>query len=94
MIVTHPWVSNRLEKCCADDRDFSLIGKWFLHASAFNFDGIIIKVANNQDRHKSLGKFDFGPLVSMVSMAQGVLDDIYFQSIRDIWKKKVLTKYA
>ena len=74
-------MSNRLEKCCADDRDFILIGKWFLHASTFNFDGIIIKVADNQDRHKSLGKFHFGPLVSM---AQGVLDDIYFQSIRDI----------
>ena len=27
----------------------------------FIFDRIIIKVAGNQDRHKSLDKFDFGP---------------------------------
>ena len=41
------------------------MGKWCLHASSFIFDRIIIKVAGNQDRHKSLDKFDFGPLVSM-----------------------------
>ena len=29
------------------------------------FDRIIIKVAGNQDRHKSSDEFDFGPLVSM-----------------------------
>ena len=37
-----------MEKCC-------------LHASSFIFDRIIIKVAGNLDRHKSLDKFDFGP---------------------------------
>ena len=41
------------------------MGKWCLYATAFIFDWIIIKVAGNQDRHKSLDKFDFGPLVSM-----------------------------
>ena len=41
------------------------MGKWCLHASSFIFDRIIIKVAGNQDRHKSLDEFDFGPLVSM-----------------------------
>ena len=37
------------------------MGKWCLHASSFIFDRIIIKVAGNQDRHKSLVEFDFGP---------------------------------
>ena len=37
------------------------MGKWCLHASAFIFDRIIIKVAGNQDRHKSSDEFDFGP---------------------------------
>ena len=37
------------------------MGKWCLHNSSFIFDRIIIKVAGNQDRHKSLVKFDFGP---------------------------------
>ena len=32
---------------------------------SFIFDRIIIKVAGNQNRHKSLDEFDFGPLVSM-----------------------------
>ena len=41
------------------------MGKWCLHASSFIFDRIIIKVAGNQDRHKSLDEFNFGPLVSM-----------------------------
>ena len=36
------------------------MGKCCLHASSFNFDWIIIKVAGNQDRHKSLDEFDFG----------------------------------
>ena len=36
-----------MEKCC-------------LHASSFIFDRIIIKVAGNQDRHKSSDEFDFG----------------------------------
>ena len=34
------------------------MGKWCLHASSFIFDRIIIKVASNQDRHKSSDKFD------------------------------------
>ena len=33
------------------------MGKWCLHASSFIFYQIIIKVAGNQDRHKSLVKF-------------------------------------
>ena len=37
------------------------MGKWCLHASLFIFDRIIIKVAGNQDRHKSLVELDFGP---------------------------------
>ena len=37
------------------------MGKCCLHASSFIFDQIIIKVAGNQDRHKSLDEFDFGP---------------------------------
>ena len=41
------------------------MGKWCLHASSFIFDRIIIKVAGNQDRHKSLDELDFGPLVSI-----------------------------
>ena len=36
------------------------MGKWCLRASSFIFDRIIIKVAGNQDRHKSSDKFDFG----------------------------------
>ena len=37
------------------------MGKWCLHASSFIFYWIIIKVAGNQDRHKSLVEFDLGP---------------------------------
>ena len=37
------------------------MGKCCLHASLFIFDRIIINVAGNQDRHKSLDEFDFGP---------------------------------
>ena len=37
------------------------IGKCCLHASSFIFDWIIIKVAGNQDRHKSSDEFDFVP---------------------------------
>ena len=44
------------------------MGKWCLHAILFIFDWIIIKVAGNQDRHKSLDEFDFGPLVSMAHL--------------------------
>ena len=37
-----------------------IMGKWYLHAGSFIFDRIIIKVAGNQDRHKSSVVFDFG----------------------------------
>ena len=37
------------------------MGKWCIHASSFIFDRIIIKVAGNQDRHKSSVEFDFWP---------------------------------
>ena len=37
-----------------------IMGKWCLHASSFIFDRIVIKVAGNQDRHKSSNEFDFG----------------------------------
>ena len=37
------------------------MGKCCLHAGLFIFDRIIIKVAGNQDRHKSSDEFDFGP---------------------------------
>ena len=37
------------------------MGKCCLHASSFIFDQIIIKVASNQDMHKSSIVFDFGP---------------------------------
>ena len=37
------------------------MGKCCLDASSFIFDRIIIKVAGNQDRHKSSDQFDFGP---------------------------------
>ena len=36
------------------------MGKWCPHARSFIFDRIIIKVAGNQDRHKSSVEFDFG----------------------------------
>ena len=42
-----------------------IVGKCCLHARLFNFDRIIIKVAGNQDRHKSPDEFNVGPLVSM-----------------------------
>ena len=38
-----------------------IMGKWCLHASSFIFYQIIIKVAGNQDRHKSSDEFDFRP---------------------------------
>ena len=44
------------------------MGKWCLHASSFIFDRIIIKVAGNQDRHKSSDEFSFGPQVSMAHL--------------------------
>ena len=42
--------------------------KWCLHASSFIFDQVVIKVAGNQDRHKSSDEFDFGSLVSMAHL--------------------------
>ena len=44
------------------------MAKWCLHASLFIFERIIIKVAGNQDRGKSLDELDFGPLVSMANL--------------------------
>ena len=44
------------------------MGKWCLQASSFIFDRIIIRVAGNQDRHKSSDEFCFGPLVSMAHL--------------------------
>ena len=35
--------------------------EWCLHASLFIFDWIIIKVTDNQERHKSSVEFDFVP---------------------------------
>ena len=37
-----------------------MMEKWCLHASLFMLDWIIIKVAGNQERHKSSVEFDFG----------------------------------
>ena len=37
-----------------------IMGKWCLHAISFIFDRTIIKVAGNQDRHKSSDESDFG----------------------------------
>ena len=45
-----------------------IMGKCCLHASSFFFDRIIIKVAGNQDRHKSSDVFDVKPLVSMAHL--------------------------
>ena len=44
------------------------MGKWCLRASSFIFDQIIIKVAGNQDRHKSSDQFNFGRLVCMAHL--------------------------
>ena len=49
-VLEHQKISHRL-----------IMGKWCLHASSFIFYRIIIKVADNQDRHKILVEFDFGP---------------------------------
>ena len=38
-----------------------IMGNWCLHAISFIFDRIIIKVASNQDTHRSSVEFDFGP---------------------------------
>ena len=69
MIVVHPRLTYRLGKYCAGDSDFIPMGKWCLYASEFIFYRILIKVACNQDRHKSSRRFDFGPLVSLVQLS-------------------------
>ena len=51
--VSRPWASKKFPRL--------IMGKCCLHASSFIFDRIIIKVACNQDRHKSSNEFDFGP---------------------------------
>ena len=61
------------------------MGKWCLHASSFIFDWIIIKVAGNQDRHKSLDEFDFGPLVSMAHL---------YVFVAPLWKSGGYTGFA
>ena len=38
-----------------------IMGNYCLSARSFIFDRIIIKVAGNQDMHKSLKEIDFGP---------------------------------
>ena len=38
-----------------------IMGKWCHHASSFIFYQIIIKVADTQDRHKSLAELNFAP---------------------------------
>ena len=45
-----------------------ITGKWCLHASSFIFDQLFIKVAGNQDRHKSSDELDFEPLISMAHL--------------------------
>ena len=50
--VSCPWASKKFP--------IDIMGKWCLNASSFIFDRIIIKVAGNQDRHKSSDEFDFG----------------------------------
>ena len=58
--VSCPWGLNKLHRL--------IMGKRCLHGSSFIFDGIIIKVVGNQERHKSSDEFDFGPLVSMAHL--------------------------
>ena len=51
--VSCPWASKNSHRL--------IRGKWYLYASLFIFERIIIKLAGNQDRHKSSVEFDFGP---------------------------------
>ena len=96
-----PLSAHILQKCCVDDSNFILMGKLCLHASTFIFDRIIIKVADNQDRHKSSCKFDFGPLVSMAQLTllrclRRHLFPIYKGHLKKLQTKNVfvLTMYA
>ena len=52
--VSCPWTSKKISHRL-------IMGKWCLHASSFIFVRIIIIVAGNQDRHKSMVESDFGP---------------------------------
>ena len=52
--VSCPWTSKQISHRL-------IMGKCCLHASSFIFDRIIIKVAGNQDWHKSSVEFEFGP---------------------------------
>ena len=52
------------------------MGKWCLHASSFIFVRIIIKVADNQDRHKSSVEFDFG-------LNQSIILELYVLPLND-----------
>ena len=61
------------------------MGQWCLHASSFIFDQIIIKVASNQDRHKSSDELDFGPLVSMAHL---------YVFWNDIWRWHIGLRWA
>ena len=48
------------------------MGKWCLHASSFIFDRLIIKVAGDQDSHKSSDELDFhGPFICFCTMVSG-----------------------
>ena len=76
-LVTRTGIKARLSSILGRIRPFILeflalewwkMGKWCLHARSFIFGWIIIKVAGNQDRDKSLEEFDFGPLVSMAHL--------------------------
>ena len=62
------------------------MGKWCPHAISFIFDRIIIKVAGNQDRHKSSDEFDFGPLICVAHL----YGFCYFRvTCLDCWKDHI-----
>ena len=79
--------------CCLERLKVShrlIMGKWCLHARSFIFDRIIIKAADNKDRHKSSDEFDFGPLVSMPQ----IYVFCYFRVIcLDCWKDHIWPWY-
>ena len=43
-----------------------MMGKCCLHASSFIFDRIIIKIADNKDRHKGFVELDFGRIRPLI----------------------------
>ena len=64
-----------------------IMGKWFLHARSFIFDRIGIKVADNQDRHKSSVEFDFWLNQTLYILARSadmhnILDEFEFRPDR------------